>query len=297
MDDAVQVDEVFAGLLADRRSALRPPESDADLVAYRSRLDAPMAAVIGPSMVEVFEERAHDVSLRAYLPCTEPGRTILFIHGGGFVLGSLATHDGLCRALAVASGARVIAVDYRLAPEHPFPAALDDCFSALEYIAQRWRVDAICGDSAGGHLAVDVALLAGKRGLEVGAMALFYPVVDPDCASASWKRLGTGFMLERKWMRWAWDAYLGGADPRRPEFSLLAGDLSGLPPTRIITAGADPLRDEGEALAVAITAAGGVAETSRYAGMIHGFASLPMLTSRSAEAVTEMAVHVSQHQC
>lgn len=289
------VDPAFAPLLADQRTALRPPRSGSDIVIYRARLDAPMAAVQGPPM-RVTEEVANGVPLRTYLPTNAGNDAILFIHGGGFVIGSLDTHDAMCRAFTVATGMRVVSVDYRLAPEMPFPAARDDARIALRHVAATRSIAAIVGDSAGGHLAVGAAAYASEAGIAVGALALLYPVVDPACATRSWDQLGTGYLLERDWMRWAWNAYIGSAAPTQPDIALLCADLGRLPPTRIVTAAADPLRDEGEALAAAIIKAGGIASFDRYEGMIHGFASLPMLTARADEAIADLAAFISQHR-
>lgn len=290
------VDMAFVSLLADPRAALRPPRPDRDLAFYRARLDAPMAAVRGPAM-EVIEEEANGVPLRSYVPEEAGDETILFLHGGGFVIGSLETHDAMCRAFAAETGSRVISIGYRLAPEAPFPAAREDARAALRHVAATQSIAAIVGDSAGGHLAVGTASYASEAGITVGALALLYPVVDPACATLSWDRLQTGYLLERDWMRWAWNAYLGSAAPTQADIALLCADLGRLPPTRIITAAADPLCDEGEALAAAIVAAGGIASVDRYEGMIHGFASLPMLTPRAGEAIADLATHIRQHRC
>lgn len=285
------VDPAFVPLLADPRVALRPPRPDSYLADYRARLDAPMKAVRGPAM-RATEEVVSGVALRNYVPEGAGDQTIILLHGGGFVVGSLDTHDAMCRALAAESGMRVVSVGYRLAPEAPFPAARDDACAAVHHLAATHSIAAIVGDSAGGYLAVCAAAYASECGIAVDALALLYPVVDPACATPSWDRLGTGYLLERDWMRWAWSAYLGGAALAQPAFNLLNADLARLPPTRIVTASADPLRDEGEALAAAIVAAGGVASFDRYEGMIHGFASLPMLTPRASEGITDLSKHI-----
>ncbi len=223
--------------------------------------------------------------------------TILFLHGGGFVIGSLETHDAMCRTLALLSGARVVAVAYRLAPEAPSPAAADDCRAALQWVMSQGGTEAValCGDSAGGHLAVGLALHATACGRRLAALGLLYPVAEPACASGTWHQFGAGHVLTQAWMRWAWSAYLDGADPASPEFTLRAARLLGLPPTRIIVAECDPLRDEGEALAEAVASAGGTVTLSCAPGMIHGFASLPMLTPAADAALGDLAKHFHQH--
>lgn len=301
---ASRPDPVFAPLLADPRTALRPPRDGLDLDEYRRRLDTPMAAVRGPDLhaVEILGRDATGVGvpMRVYAPVESPTATILFIHGGGFVMGSLETHDAMCRTLAKATAARVVALDYRLAPESPFPAARDDCRAALHWAATTAGAGAplaICGDSAGGHLAVGTALSVGADGISIAALGLLYPVADPVLASPSWAEFGAAHVLTRAWMAWAWTAYLGGADPALPAFTLRRADLAGLPPTRIVTAACDPLRDEGEALGAAIVAAGGQASVTCTPGMIHGFASLPMLTPVAYTALEDLAGHFRQHMC
>jgi acetyl esterase len=156
---------------------------------------------------------------------------------------------------------------------------------------------AICGDSAGGHIAVGVAQEAARRGLPIAALALLYPVADPEMTTPSWRRYGRGHVLTRTWMAWAWTCYLGQADPLAPAFTLLKSELELLPPTLIVTALCDPLRDEGEALAAAINAVGGHADVECAPGMIHGFASLPMLTATAGRTLSAMGTYLRQHMC
>jgi acetyl esterase len=299
MTDFEPLDPAFAALLADPRVTLRPPTPGRTMAAYRDRLDRPMAAVAGPPIFAVAAaDTLEGVPLRIYRPAPETETTILFVHGGGFVTGSLDTHDALCRTLATTSGATVVAVGYRLAPEAPRPAALDDCRSALQWTVACFgpRV-ALCGDSAGGYLASMTALRAESDGIAVAALGLFYPVVSPSCATDSWVTLGAGHMLTREWMHWAWHTFLGdAASAFGPNADLLATDLSRLPPTHVATAAFDPLRDEGEALAAAIVARGGEATLTCYAGMIHGFASLPMLTPVANRAIASMGCALTCQQ-
>ncbi|MES2339209.1 MAG: alpha/beta hydrolase [Pseudomonadota bacterium] len=296
-------DSAFAPLLADPRTALRPPDPDMPLATYRRRLDLPMAAVRGPDVhsVETIApgEGGTGAALRVYRPTPDAAGTILFLHGGGFVIGSLETHDAMCRTLAMSSGLQVVAVDYRLAPEAPFPAARDDVRAGLRWVAARADGGpiALCGDSAGAHLAVRLAIDAADMGVRIAALGLLYPVADPACVGESWDRFGTGHVLTRDWMRWAWAAYRGDADPGAPNFTLRHADLSRLPPTRMILAECDPLVDEGQALVAAIVAAGGAVEATIAAGMIHGFASLPMLTPAANRALADLSQHFRQHMC
>lgn len=305
MQELESPDPAFAQLLADPRSALRPPSADTPIVDYRRRLDAPLASVRGPDLhsVETLGPEATGCRsvLRIYLARETISGTIIFIHGGGFVVGSLDSHDAMCRSLALASGMRVVAVGYRLAPEAPFPAALEDCSEALAWADRTQPLPgtgiALCGDSAGGHIALGTALQATYSGRQLAALGLLYPVVDPNCSTNSWQRFGTNHILTLEWMRWAWSAYLGSADASAPEISPMRADLSLLPPTYIVSAGCDPLCDEGEALGAAIAAAGGCATVSRASGMIHGFASLPHLTCKSDTALHELSAHFRQHMC
>lgn len=291
-------DPAFAPLLDDPRTALRPPADGVSMIEYRCRLDTPMAAVRGPAVATV-ETIAigTGVRVRVYATSAEPNGTILLLHGGGFVIGSLETHDAMCRTLAVADGARVVAVEYRLAPEYRFPAAPEDCRAALRWLVGRYGEGgiALCGDSAGGHLAVGLARYAAAEEIAIAALGLLYPVVMPACDGESWARFGTGHILTRDWMRWAWSAYLGDADPVASQASLLSAALSHLPPTRIIVAECDPLRDEGEALGRSIADAGGTVYLTCASGMIHGFASLPMLSPAAGDVLLELARHFSQH--
>lgn len=297
MTSSPALDPAFVSLLSDPRVALHPPAPGVPLADYRRRLDRPMAAVTGPEMWSVHSTRTGGVALRVYRPAMDARGVILFVHGGGFVTGSLDTHDALCRSLARSSGAAVVAVDYRLAPEAPFPAALNDCAAALQWVLDDRGLDtrwiSICGDSAGGHLATMTALHAARSGVRLHALGLFYPVVGPACATRSWQTLGTGHMLTRGWMRWAWQCYCDEANASPGDIDLLAMDLALLPRTHILTAAFDPLQDEGKALAAAIRATGGQATEICYAGMIHGFASLPMLTPLANEAIAQMASALS----
>ena len=242
------------------------------------------------------------VRARHYAPA-EPGGPhpmLVFFHGGGFVFGDLDTHDGLCRLLCRHAGAHVLAVDYRLAPEHQFPAAVEDAAAALgwahanaaELGADRARIG-VCGDSAGGNLAAVAAQLALAAGGPVPALQLLiYPVTDFTGRRRSRELFGEGFFLTSEHMDWFDAQYLGGtgehaADPRASP--LLAGDLRGLPPTVVVTAGFDPLRDEGEEYARALSAAGVPTALRRFPGMIHGFVSAAGVSRACRDAVVEIA--------
>jgi acetyl esterase len=224
------------------------------------------------------------IPLRVYTPLgvrddTLPG--LVFFHGGGFVIGDLDTHDGLCRQLANASGCRVISVAYRLAPEHKFPAAVDDAYAAVSWVAEHARefgVDsdriAVGGDSAGGNLAAVVCQLAKERGgPKIALQLLLYPATESGVDTPSRVALAEGYLLEKKSIEWFLQQYVErGTDPIDPRLSpLLAPDLSGLPPAHIHTAEFDPLVDEGKAYADKLAAAGVEVEYTCHPGMIHHF--------------------------
>lgn len=233
------------------------------------------------------------IPMRLYRPsahATLP--VVLFIHGGGFVFGDLDTHDALCRTLALQSGMAVAAVDYRLAPEHPYPAALDDCHAALRWLAANadaLGLDAarigLGGDSAGGQLAVATALKARDRGPPLRHLALLYPLVDPHCASASMTAFGQDYMLTRAFLEWSWAAYAATGAKTDPFVQLAAADLAGAPPTTIITAGYDPLCDEGRDLAERLASAGVRVSAHHFPDMIHGFAGLPIALEAADRAI------------
>jgi acetyl esterase len=225
---------------------------------------------------------------------------LIYFHGGGFVFGSLETHDALCRALAKESGAVVISVDYRLAPEHRFPAAVEDAHAATVWAAAHARllgIDvhriAVGGDSAGANLATVAAMRCRDAGgPALAAQVLFYPVTDlSSFETASHRELGEGYFLTRASMEWFNGHYLASADlTRHPEASpLLAPDLSGLPPTLVITAEFDPLRDEGEAYAQRLQQAGVPVTLTRYPGMIHGFVAMRGVLTAGRQAIQEAA--------
>jgi acetyl esterase len=268
-----------------------------------------MAAVFGgrPEPVGAVADLTLDtpVPLRArhYAPAEAggPRPLLVFFHGGGFVFGDLETHDAVCRLLCRSSGAHVLAIDYRLAPEDPFPAAVEDARAALAWAhthavelgADPARVG-VGGDSAGGNLSAVAAQLAARDGGPAPALQLLiYPATDASGHRRRSRELfGEGFFLTNAEMNWFEASYFGannspvGRDPRASP--LLAEDLSGLAPAIVITAGFDPLRDEGEAYAHALAQAGTPAVLRRFEGYIHGFISAAGVSRRLREAVLEI---------
>ena len=223
------------------------------------------------------------IPMRVYTPAeTEPGPTpcMIYYHGGTGVFCGIATHDGLCRLLANSSGCRVISVEYRLAPEHPFPAAIDDAVAATTWIADNavaLDIDparlVVAGDSAGGTIAAVLCQLAAQTGTpQIALQLLLCPVTDLAEESQSREAFAQGYFIERGTLAWAKQAYCGHADYSDPRVSpLRAASLAGLPPAHIHTAEFDPMRDEGEAYARKLEAAGVPVRYECHAGMIHHF--------------------------
>lgn len=242
------------------------------------------------------------IPIRLYRPPGLPADAVMpllvYYHGGGWVLGDIETGDALCASLACRLGIAVAAVDYRLAPEHPFPAAVDDSFFALQWLVDQSaalglsadRV-AVAGDSAGGNLAAVCALLARDRGgPALRSQILLYPVTDCSMTSDSYRRNASGYLLTAETMRWFRDQYLGAADPADWRASPLhAARLDDLPPALVVTCGFDPLHDEGQAYAERLRAAGVPTRLLPYSRQLHGFA-LWGKVARDAETVLSQVV-------
>jgi acetyl esterase len=245
------------------------------------------------------------IRTRVYRPASAQDLpALVFFHGGGFVICDLETHDRLCRKLANASGSVVVAIDYRLAPEHKFPAALDDAYAATRYVAEH-PVElginparlAVGGDSAGGTLAAAVALMARDRGApSIRFQLMIYPLTDWDDDSPSIHEYGENYFLTRDLMKWFATQFVETAADRRQPYAspLRAADLRGLPPGMIITAECDPLRDQGEAYGRKLQDAGVPVVIKRYDGMIHPFLSICGVVDAGREAIDEAASAVRQ---
>lgn len=243
-----------------------------------------------------------DIPVRIITPAGAPDGPLpclVYYHGGGWVIGDLDSLDTTCRALANRAGTKVVSVDYRLAPEHKFPAPVDDCYAALRWVADNAGsigVDpdrlAVGGDSAGGNLAAAVALRArDEGGPRIALQALVYPVTNHSFDTPSYQENADGYLLTRDSMVWFWDHYLKDADDSANPWAspLRAGDLSGLPPAVVITAEFDPLRDEGEAFAAKLADAGVRVVQRRFDGQIHGFFQMPGTIPAGFEAVDLIA--------
>ncbi|WP_308406384.1 alpha/beta hydrolase [Streptomyces sp. AC602_WCS936] len=252
-----------------------------DIAEVRAFFDArPRPAGVPHPVARVSDRDADGVPVRVYHGSLGEGApVIVFCHGGGFVVCDLDSHDGLCRSMADATGTVVVSVDYRRAPEHPFPAAPEDAYTALLWAARTFpgRRIAVAGDSAGATLATVLTLLSRDRGgPAIAFQALYYPMLDPARSRPSHRENGQGYFLTGDHLRWYWDAYLPTAADRTHPYAapLLRADLTGLPPAYVVTAGFDPLRDEGLAYARALDAAGVPVTARHYPGMFHGFLSM-----------------------
>ena len=241
------------------------------------------------------------IAARRYVPSSqeEAAGVLLWIHGGGWVICDLDSHDAMCRLLAVQSGCEVIAIDYRLAPEHPFPAPLEDAWDALRWVAEQaaGRPLILGGDSAGGNLAAVCALRARDRvGPDLALQVLVYPVTNCDFSTPSNAEHGSlpDTFLTTEEMKYFWHHYIAEPDARlNPEASpLLAEDLSGLAPAVVVTAEYDPLRDDGLGYIEALRAAGVPVTHHHYDDVVHAFFSLINLIERGNEAVAQVGADV-----
>ncbi|MBT2689378.1 alpha/beta hydrolase [Bacillus sp. ISL-47] len=241
-----------------------------------------------------------DIPVRIYTPKGEgPFPALVYYHGGGWVIGDLETVDVPCRLLTNLANCVVVSVDYRLAPEHKFPAAADDSYAAAKWVAENAAsiaVDpsriAVGGDSAGGNLAAVVALMARDKGeISLAYQMLIYPVTNHSYATESYTENADGYLLTKDSMVWFWNHYLQDEEAGKNPYAspLQAKDLSGLPPALVLTGEFDPLRDEGEAYAQRLKEAGVPVEAKRYDGMIHGFFWMPGALEQGRKSIEQAA--------
>ena len=275
--------ELYEMAIAESRSMYREMQPDLPEIVVHSVEDL---MIDGPDSA---------IPVRIYRPSAAPAPVHVHFHGGGWVIGDLDTHDRDCREICVGADCIVVAVDYRLAPEHIFPAAPEDCYAALCWASA--NLDSLCalpgavsvgGDSAGGNLAAAVALMARDRnGPAIAMQLLIYPVTDATMESGSYRDNANGYLLSRTMMSWFWDHYCPDlalrADPLASPIA--AEDLAGLPPALVMTAEFDPLRDEGEAYAERLIAAGVEVEVRRFDGLVHGFFSQAGMIEAAREGV------------
>jgi acetyl esterase len=304
------VDPGFGPLLALLADPTSVPLSQLDPPTAREVFRDLRGAEGEPAPVRSIEDRtvpgpAGAVAVRIAVPeVDEPTGVLVWFHGGGWVIGDLDTAEATQRSLAHLASCVVVSVDYPLAPEHPAPAGLEDCWAATTWVADHLddlgapgRAIAVGGDSAGGNLAALVALRAGREGApELALQLLVYPATDLTLASPSIAENGEGYFLTAETMRWFTDHNLaGGVDPADPSVSPLfadPSDLARVAPALVQVAGYDPLRDEGRAYADALAAAGVAAELTEYPTMIHGFTAMGALTPVADEALTAAADHL-----
>lgn len=284
-----------------------PSLSEVGVEGAREQFDA--VAEFTPSH-EVYDEydtsvagATEELDARVYQPGEGDRPILVYFHGGGFVVGGLDTHDNVCQKLADESGWTVVSVDYRLAPENPFPAALEDAYAATEYIDENPEefggngTLAVGGDSAGANLSAGVSMMARDAELDVTSdvvapdiahQVLYYPVCgSPFEAYPSREENAQGYFLEKETMEWFQDQYVQSPAHSRNGYlsPLLVDDLSGLPPATVVTAGFDPLRDEGEAFAEELEAAGNEVLHAEYDDMIHGFVNFLGFVDAADDAI------------
>lgn len=283
-------------------------EACRDLGAYRRAYDSSRRALASDALhlpriqTLAIPRGTESLPARAYVPMVGgfPGPALLYFHGGGWTVGGLQSHDLLCRRLAKELGQTIVAVDYRLAPESPYPAALDDAWTALLWLQQhaaQFNIDpeqiSVGGDSAGGNLAAVLALMARNAGgPPLQGQVLIYPCTDLQAESVSHRTYAGGFGMSRERYLWFIDNYLQNAAAVTDwtVSPLLAKDLRGLPPTVLLTAGLDVLHDEGAAYAARLREAGVPVSYLQYATMIHGFVGLGRYLPEADAAVSEIAI-------
>jgi len=304
----VALDAATTALLQQLAAAGGPPMHEVAPTAARARM-AGLAALYPPGPEPARAEdvsvptRAGSLPVRVLAPASPRG-VLLYLHGGGWVVGSPAEHETLGRELAQRTGCTVVLGSYRLAPESPWPAAVEDAWDLLAWVDTN-RADlagpdaplVVAGDSAGGNLATIVARHARDAGgPSVAAQVLIYPVVDHDFDNGSYTDPANQLALNRDTLRWFWDHYVAEEHRDHPDVSpARATDLTGLPPAVVLTAEHDVLRDEGEAYAEALRAAGVPASCRRFAGQMHGFFTMVGLLPASAEALDHVASELDRH--
>ncbi|PWI57454.1 alpha/beta hydrolase [Sulfoacidibacillus thermotolerans] len=302
----MSLDPELVDLLAKTPPVALPPQNDIPITQARIAYTMARKSSFAPiPLHRVVDERwqalDREISVRIYVPEARlllP--VLLYYHGGGWVFGNVDTHDQLCRILSKEVGCIVVSVDYRLAPEHPFPAAVNDAYDALQLAAReivRFHGDpsriAVAGDSSGGNLAAAVCLMAREdqsRTVSPIFQALIYPVTDLSTDFPSYTAYGQGYGLTKESMEWYIKQYVNHTNERQNPFAapLQAEDLSELPAALVLTAEFDPLRDEAEAYATKLATAGIPVTVSRYPGMIHGFVNMLSLT-QSKNAISQIS--------
>jgi acetyl esterase len=298
----------IAALLDELAAANRPSSRTLPLPDGRANFTAQFAPVTDYPEVGAVEDRVvpvggRQVPVRVYRPAGPAGPGVsVFLHGGGWVFGDLDSHDGVCRSITRGSGITTVAVHYRRAPEHPFPAGLEDAVGVVRWLAGHGAEIgvvaaplAIVGDSSGGNLAAATALvLRDEGGSPVTFQALLYPATDPAMGTESYRENADDPFLSRDEMVWYWSQYGGGTAPADPRAALSAvTDLRGLPPTYLLAAGLDPLRDEGLAFAEALRRSGVPVRCHEYPDMPHGFLLFAGRLSRAVQGLSEIGDEIA----
>lgn len=270
-----------AAFLKAMKAGPAPAEPDVEVMRAATRANPNRG--VGPDLAETEDGVVGDVPIRIYRPESGTLPALVYFHGGFWSIGDLSTADPMCRRLAAEAGCVVVSVDYRLTPEHPFPAAVEDAYAVTaDLVANAGRYGvrpdavAVAGDSAGGNLATVTARHARDEGVALAHQLLMCPNTDSGLDSPSFAEFGEGYGLSAATMAWFFGHYIGGADRSDSRIApLRADDLSGMPPATVLTAEYDILRDEGEAYERALSAAGVPVELRRYDGMMHNFVTLP----------------------
>ncbi|RNB83179.1 esterase [Brevibacillus nitrificans] len=295
--NAVKHVEMFQGMSS---FPTMEPKAVRDLLAQAPPLEVELAPLAKVEDRRIPVESATDIRIRIYTPeGNGPFPLFLYFHGGGWVIGDIEMTDASCRLIANRTGRVVVSVSYRLAPEHPYPTPVNDCYAALQWVAN--HADELSanasnlvvgGDSAGGNLAAVVALKArDQKGPAIAAQVLIYPVTSLDYTTGSYEQFQEGFGLDRELMKWFGQLYVTREEDLTHPYvaPLLAEDVSSLPPAYIITAENDVLRDEGQAYARRLQEAGVRVESICEEGLVHGyFSNLLLFSDRIEEAIAKM---------
>jgi acetyl esterase len=298
------LDPQIQAVLDEQAAQVVPPVEDSTPAEVREVLARRSKEQWGEleDMASIEDTDAEGVPIRIYRPVETdaPSMALVYFHGGGWVAGSIETHDGPCRALARRAGIVVVSVDYRLAPEHPFPTPLEDAWTATQWVsshADELKLDVekigVGGDSSGGALAAAVSRRGRDHAIPIALQLLLYPVTSHTQDTPSFSLFSDGYGLTRNAMRWYWDQYLGGNDGANPDASPAREmDLRRLPRAVVVTAEADILRDEAESYAQRLFLSTVETEGYRYDGMIHGFLRMAAKVERSNKAWDEIAESV-----
>lgn len=300
------LDPFLAAMLQELAKADGPAMTDVPPPAAREMFSAMQSAALVKKIKSISNSTAGNIPIRVYRESDEATPAVVYYHGGGWVIGDLDSHDSFCTQIAEATGYTVISVEYRLAPEHPYPAPLDDCYDALCWIqdnASDLNINAdkiaVAGDSAGGNLAAAVCLKARAQGNSgISMQLLLYPVTDCNYDTPSYLDNAEGYMLTREGMVWFWDHYIGEDENLKADplvSPLRAQSMEGLPAACIITAEFDPLRDEGNAYAERLKSAGVATDHQCVDGVIHGFFDMQENLAGARSALAFAAESLKRH--